>query len=110
MVKKSIYETDAVKAFVDGMSAVSQRKYRFARQLLAEVGYLRYPTAEKVDGFDNLFAIRILTLGNERLFYCYEVGDLVLVLHGYAKRTKKIPQRELETALRIRDELLGGST
>lgn len=38
------------------------------------------------------------------------VGDLVLVLHGYAKRTKKIPQRELETALRIRDELLGGST
>ena len=110
MAKKNIYETDAVKAFVNGMSAVSQRKYRLARQLLAEVGYLRYPAAEKIEGYDNLFAIRIITPGNERLFYCYEVGDLVIVLHGYAKRTKRIPPAELQTALKVMTELLGGST
>ena len=42
--------------------------------------------------------------------YCYEVGDLVLVLHGYAKRTKRIPPTELQTALKVKAELLGGST
>ena len=70
-------------------------------------GYLRYPEAEKFDEYENLFAIRIVTSGNERFFYCYDDGEMVIVLHSFAKRTKKTPRAELQKALRIRKELLG---
>lgn len=108
MSKKVIYETEEVKAFVKTMSSASQFKYRLARQVLGEVGYLRYPMGEKVEGVDDFFVIRILTKGNERFFYCYDDGEMIVVLHGYSKTTKKIPRHELAHALRVKDQLLGG--
>lgn len=107
MAEKRIYETDAVKAFAAGMSAASKRKYDNALSVLRQVGYLRYPEAEKFDDYDNLFAIRIITRGNERFFYCYDDGDMVAVLHAFAKKTDKTPLSEIRHALRIRKELLG---
>lgn len=108
MSKKVIYETDEVKAFVKTMSPTSQCKYKLARQVLEEVGYLRYPIGEKVEGVADLFVIRILTKGNERFFYCYDDGEIVAVLHGYSKATKKIPRHELAHALRVKEQLFGG--
>ena len=110
MAQKQIYETDEVKAFAAGMSSVSRRKYAFAKQVLADMGYLRAPIAEKVEGQENLFAIRILSDGNERFFYCYDDGTLIVILHGYAKTTNKIPPRELATAIRVKNELFGGAS
>ena len=107
MAGKRIYETDAVKAFAAGMSTASRRKYDHALEVIRQIGYLRYPEAEKFDEYENLFAIRIVTSGNERFFYCYDDGEMVIVLHSFAKRTKKTPRAELQKALRIRKELLG---
>ena len=108
MASKHIFETDEVKHFVSEMSPISQRKYMLARQVLCDVGYLRYPVGENVDGCDNMFVIRILTKGNERFFYCYDDGDFVVVLHGYAKTTRRIPKNELDQALRVKEQLFGG--
>ena len=107
MAGKRIYETDAVKDFAAGMSAASKRKYDHALAALRQVGYLRYPEAEKFDDYDNLFAIRIITSGNERFFYCYDDGEMVAVLHSFAKKTEKTPRSEIRHALRIRKELFG---
>ena len=41
------------------------RKYLRALHTLGLFGYLRMPEAEKVEGQDNLFEIRIITDGNE---------------------------------------------
>ena len=108
MAKKQIYETDEVKAFVAGMSQASRRRYALARQKLALDGYLRFPLAEKVIGFENLFAIRILSDGNERMFYFYAIEDIIAVVHAYRKKTKRIPAAELEKALAIKKRLTGG--
>lgn len=110
MSKKRIYETEEVKTFYAKMSLASQRKYDVALQTLREDGRLRYPFGEKISGYDNLFAIRIITSGNERMFYCYALEDVVLVLHAYHKKTKKLPPAELHKALVVRDELLGGES
>ena len=56
---------------------------------------------------DNLFAIRVMTRGNERFFYCYEEEDAIYVLHGYGKKTMRIPQKELNMALAIRKTYFG---
>ena len=109
MAGKRIYETDAVKAFAARMSAASLRKYRIAKEALALRGWIGYPEGEKFSQYDNLFAIRILTDGNERFFYCYDTGDLVVVLHAFEKRTRKTPLSEINRALKIKGELLGGA-
>ena len=107
MKGKRIYETEAVKAFYAEMSAASKRKYDHALAVLRQNGRLRYPEAEKFDEYDNLFAIRIITQGNERFFYCYDDGEVVAVLHAFAKKTTKTPLSEIKYALKIRNGLLG---
>lgn len=107
MNRKRIYETDAVKAFYAAMSAASKRKYDHALAVLRESGRLRYPEAEKFAEQDNLFAIRIISQGNERFFYCYDDGETVAVVHAFAKRTAKTPPLEIRHALMVRKTLLG---
>jgi len=107
MARKNIYETEEVRAFVAKMSSLSQRKYFVARQVLQDLGYLRKPEGEKVSGEDNLFAITIHAPGNERVFYCYDDGTTIFMLHAYAKRTAKIPLREKAAALAVRKRLIG---
>ncbi len=46
-----------------------------------------------------------MTAGNYRYFYCYDTGSIIFVLHGYSKRTNRIPRRELARALAIRKDL-----
>ena len=104
---KRIYETEAVKAFYAKMSAASKRKYDHALAVLRQNGRLRYPEAEKFDEHDNLFAIRVITQGNERFFYCYDDGEFVAVLHAFAKKTAKTPLSEIRHALDVRKGLLG---
>ncbi len=110
MATKHIFETEEVKSFVAKMSKASQRKYDVALQTLRAEGRLRYPLGEKVSGYSNLFAIRIVTSDNERMFYCYALEDLVIILHAYQKKTQKIPISEVHKALAVRDELLGGAS
>ena len=106
MEKKVIQLPEAI-AFARGMSVASQKQYYAALDVLEVNGRLSAPRAEKVEGVDNMFAIRILTRGNERFFYCYEEEDSIYVLHGYAKKRSKIPRSELEKALSIRKRYFG---
>ncbi len=105
-MKKQILETQEAQEFVQGMNEASRKKYASCIEILEKNGKLNYPMAEKVDGADGLFAIRIMTGNNERLFYCYDDGDYVLILCGHVKKTAKIPKQELKKALVIKRRYL----
>ena len=106
-MQKKVIQLPEVIAFARRMSVASQRQYYAALDVLESEGRLKMPWGEKVDGQDNMFAIRVLTRGNERFFYCYEDADAIYVLHGYAKKTPKIPARELKKALAMRKTYFG---
>ena len=63
------------------------------------------PLGEKIEAEENLFAIRVMTGGNYRFFYCYDTGTIIYVLNGYQKKSRLIPKRELKRAKQIRKEL-----
>lgn len=75
------------------------------RRKLEEDGRLVSPYGEKVEGRDDLFAIRIRHGQNVMFFYCYAVGDIVWVLSGFEKKTEKTPPVEIRKALKIKKEL-----
>ena len=106
-MQKKVIQLPDVIAFAGRMSAASQRQYYAALDVLEAEGRLKMPRGEKIDGQDNMFAIRVLTRGNERFFYCYEEENEIYVLHGYVKKTAKIPLRELKKALERRKAYFG---
>lgn len=107
-MQKKVIQLPEVIAFARRMSVASQRQYYAALDVLESEGRLKMPRGEKVEGQDNMFAIRVMTRGNERFFYCYEEKDAIYVLHGYAKKTLQIPRRELVRALGVRKMYFGG--
>jgi len=50
-------------------------------------------------------AIRIRHGLNVRFLYCYAIGDIVWILNGFEKKTKKTPPAEIRKALKIMKEL-----
>ena len=106
MRKKVIQMPDAL-AFAETMPKLSARKYHAYLAILEEDGVLHAPFAEKIAGEQNLFALRIMTAGNERFFYCYDDGEVIYILNGYAKKSAKIPLRELGKAKTIK-AMIGG--
>lgn len=53
------------------------------------------PYSKKIDR--HLFELRIAGKQSVRIFYAYHSGVIIL-LHGYVKKTQKIAQKELDTA------------
>jgi phage-related protein len=58
-----------------------------------------------IDSTDGLYEIRVQT-GSDifRIFCFFDHGQLVVLANGFQKKTQKTPKREIERALKIRDE------
>ena len=56
-------------------------------------------------GTNGLFEIRIEYQSNiYRIFCCFDKGNLVVLFNGFQKKKQKTPKKEIEKALRIRDD------
>jgi len=105
MKAKEVLYTEEAEAFADGLPRISKAKLVAITDLLETQGRLNKPHGEKVEGQENLYAITIHTQDNPRVFYAYDDGTVIWLLHGYNKKSQKIPQRELNKALEIKRRL-----
>ncbi len=59
----------------------------------------------QMTGYDELFEIRIEFESNIfRIFCCFDKGNIVVLFNGFQKKTQKTPKKEIELALRIKEE------
>jgi len=58
-----------------------------------------------MEGTDKLFEIRVQS-GNDifRIFCFFDEGNLVVLANGFQKKTQKTPKREIEKAIKIKNE------
>lgn len=58
-----------------------------------------------MEGTDGLFEIRV-QFGNDifRVFCFFDEGKLVVLTNGFQKKTQKTPKKEIEKALKIKNE------
>ncbi len=89
-----------VKEFIDSLSAESKAKYIFIADLLSEYGLnVREPYVKPVTGSRKLFEMRIKDKQNiHRIFYFAFTGRMLVLLHGFTKKTQKTPVREINLA------------
>lgn len=89
--------------FIDSLDESSGTKVYKGIRLLGEFGKrLSVPYSKKVG--DNLYELRGLGKIQVRLLYCFE-NNTVWVLHGFIKKTNKIPKKELELAEQRKKQL-----
>ena len=59
-------------------------------------------TLKKLKG-TNIWEVRVIFAGNIfRLLSFFDKGNLIIVAHGFTKKTQKTPKREIDTAERRR--------
>jgi len=60
---------------------------------------------QHMKGTNGLFEIRVEYQSNiYRIFCCFDAGNLVVLFNGFQKKSQKTPRKEIDKALRIKDE------
>lgn len=85
-----------VQEFIDNLgTVVSSRVYQDIKSLREFGKNLGLPYARKIG--DNMYELRTLGKTQVRLIYCF-AGNVCYVVHGFLKKTNKIPVKELRVA------------
>lgn len=99
MLYKAIYYTtergdNPVEEFIDSLDEVTQaRFFSYVGLLRAEGPGLKRPFADTVRG-----KIRELRPRQARVLYFFAVGDKIILLHGFLKKTQEINPRDITLA------------
>lgn len=93
-----------VHEYLSSLSKQQQDKVIAYMDRLARFGFdLRRPIADNLGGGLGLYELRP---DRNRILYCFYRRTQVLLLHAFLKRTSDIPQREIEIALKRREDYL----
>lgn len=58
-----------------------------------------------IEGSDGIYEIRTEYEGNiYRVFCCMDKGNLVVLFHGFQKKTQKTPRNQIERAEKLKEE------
>jgi len=86
-----------IENFINSLDKITFGKVFNIIDLLEDFGYqLRMPYCKKIS--KNIFELRIRGKIEVRLFYIFNKGNAIIV-HGFVKKTEKIPKHELKTTL-----------
>ena len=93
-----------VTEFIDSLPQILQAKAVRDLDILMERGHrLREPFSKHLR--DGMFELRIQASGDAaRIFYFFFVGENIVLVDGFVKKTQKTPQGELEKALRYKTD------
>mgnify|MGYP001575586150 CR=1 FL=1 len=87
---------DSVRLFILSLPRDAQSKAYRRLDLLSEFGHeLRLPYSKSVGR--NLFELRVRGVVDVRIFYIFH-HDRAILLHGFIKKSDKIPPQELAIA------------
>jgi len=103
-IKKEIYALDNAKDELASLPKNVQKEFGELINEIKEYGYLEYPEGKKLSGYD-LFEMRIIDESIYRGIYCYS-GDAVIILSFFKKKTQKTPLREIQKALKRKNNLI----
>lgn len=93
-----VYHTEVVETFVLALPEGLLARYLRLTDMMLEFGAnLGMPHTRAMG--DGLFELRIKGKeGIARVFYCMVVGQRIVMLHGFIKKSEKTPLKELELA------------
>ena len=91
--------------FYDSLSQKVQAKVLWTLKVIVELDRIPEIYFKHIESTDGLYEIRI-QVGSDifRIFCFFDFDNLVVVGHGFQKKTQKTPIKEIEKALKIKSE------
>lgn len=84
-----------------------QEKIEYVFKVLKTVQNVPKKFLKHITGTDGLYEIRVEFESNTyRVFCCFNSGNLVVLFNSFQKKSQKTPKKEIELALKIKEEYL----
>ncbi|MBD1433180.1 type II toxin-antitoxin system RelE/ParE family toxin [Sphingobacterium sp. DN00404] len=82
-----------------------QEKIEYVFKVIRTVQNVPKKFLDHLTGTDGLYEIRIEFESNiYRIFCCFDKGNLVVLFNAFQKKTQKTPKKEIQLALRLKNE------
>ena len=103
--RKLIYSKNYYLDFFNEQSEKVKDKIDYVLYLVTVAEKIPKKFFDQLTGSDGLFEIRIEFESNIfRIFCCFDEGNIVVLFNGFQKKAQKTPKKEIEKALRIKEE------
>ncbi len=80
-------------------------KIKYVLELIKQVEKVPIKFLSPLTDYDGLYEVRIEYESNiYRIFCCFDKGKLVILFNGFQKKTQKTPKKEIEKAMRLKQE------
>ena len=100
-----LFFRDYFQDFYNGQSAKVQKKILWTLRVIEDLDRIPELYLKHLEGTEGLYEIRVQS-GSDifRIFCFFDDNKIVVVGHGFQKKTQKTPDREIERAQRIKRE------
>ncbi len=107
MIKKRelFFFKDYFEKFYDSQTERVQKKILWTLKIIEELDRIPEVYMKYLKNTSGLYEIRV-RVGNNiyRIFCFFDMGNIVVVGHGFQKKSKKTPKHEIEKAEQIKKE------
>jgi phage-related protein len=105
MNRKIIFHGEYFIDFYKKLDTNIKAKIQYIFELIKQVEKVPSKFLSPMTGYDGLFEIRVEYQSNiYRIFCCFDEGRLVVLFNGFQKKTQKTPKKEIEKAMRLKNE------
>ena len=99
--------TSPIADFLDSLSAKQAQKVAWVLQLVEQLDVVPSTYLKKLVSTDDIWEVRVQVGGNIfRLLGFFEGDNLVVLNHGFQKKTQKTPARDIKIAEQRRRDYL----
>ncbi len=100
------YEKYFIEFYLSLDSAV-QEKIEYVFKVVRTVDRIPQKFLKHIENAEGLYEIRI-KVGSDiyRVFCCFDEGKIVILFNGFQKKSQKLPKKEIEKALKLKQEYI----
>ncbi|MDZ7695539.1 MAG: type II toxin-antitoxin system RelE/ParE family toxin [Deltaproteobacteria bacterium] len=96
-----------IEAYLDSLSDKQVEKVFFVLDLIENIHFVPRKYFKKLEASDHIWEIRV-QLGNNifRLLGFFDGNNVIVLNHGFTKKTQKIPKKEIKIAEKRKKDYL----
>lgn len=103
--RKIIFYKQYFQTFFNELDAKTKKKVLQVLKWIETIDFIPVSLMKSIEGTKGLYEIRIEYNSNiYRVFCCFDKGKLIILFHGFQKKTQKTPVREIERAKKLMKE------
>ncbi len=103
--RRLYFYKDYFEKFFDKQNKKVQKKILWTLKLLEEMDWIPESYLKHIENTSGLYEIRVRVSGNiYRIFCFFDMDDIIVIGHGFQKKSRKLPKREIKRAEQIKKE------